>query len=231
MAASVSHHEKLQPAIRWLIYTRTISDNNGHLRFDQNVVPTIRLNKWLFLEAGIRFGETSQKFDSYFHYKLEVQTKSFWRTVRFFARLSDNIIKYQTPDYRKSNYLIVAESEFPLTRSITFQAAGGYVFSYQQNNSTDGRPVFVNGKRNNYPTFKISLKYKLNDKGSVEIVYGAYDVFNPYLLSSPFLQVGLDYELGKRTALYSYARYQYSNQVDVPMNNFLGLGVRIRGRK
>jgi len=102
-----------------LIYSRIISDANGNVRIDENFVPNIRLNKLLKLELGIRQRERPQRFDSYYHYKVELQTKSFWKTLRFIARLSDNVIKYPTPSYAKSNYLFIAESKFTLSKTIT----------------------------------------------------------------------------------------------------------------
>jgi hypothetical protein len=210
-----------------LIYSRIISDNNGNIRIDENFVPNIRLNKLLKLELGIRQGERPQRFDSYYHYKVELQTKSFWKTVRFIARLSDNVIKYPSPIYARSNYLLIAESKFPLSKAFVALVAGGYVFTRQQNNTTDGLPTVSNGDRDNFPTFKLAVRYLFHNHGFVEAVYGAYDVFNPYLLKSPFLQSTFEYELTERTGLYSYYRYQFNNSLAQPLNNFVGLGVKL----
>jgi hypothetical protein len=210
-----------------LIYSRIISDNNGNVRFDENLVPNIRLNRLLKLELGIRQGERPQRFDSYYHYKVELQTKSFWKTVRFIARLSDNVIKYPSPIYARSNYLVIAESKFPLSKTWVALVAWGYVFTRQQNNTIDGAPTVTNGDRDNFPTYKLAIRYLLHDHGFIEAVYGAYDVFNPYLLKSPFLQSTFEYELSDRTDLYTYYRYQYNNSLGQPLNNFLGLGVKI----
>jgi hypothetical protein len=213
--------------INFLVYCRIISDSRGNVRVDENVVPNFKLNKWLRFEFGLRQGERSQKFDSYYHYKAEIQTKSFWKTVRFIARLSDNVIKYPSPDYSKSNYLIIAESKWQLSRDFLALVAGGYVFSYQKNNSIDATPLVNQGDKSNYPTFKVALRYLLNEKGYIEAVYGAYDVFNPYLLSSPFLQLSLEYEITEHCDLYSYYRYQYNNSIGAPLNDFLGIGVKL----
>jgi len=210
-----------------LIYSRIISDNNGNIRVDENFVPNIRLNKLLKLELGIRQGERPQRFDSYYHYKVELQTKSFWKTVRFIARLSDNVTKYPSPTYSRSNYLLIAESKFPLSKTFVALVAGGYVFTRQQNNTTDGVPTVNNGDRDNFPTFKLAVRYLLHNHGFVEAVYGAYDVFNPYLLKSPFLQSTFEYELTERTELYSYYRYQFNNSLGQPLNDFVGLGVKL----
>lgn len=213
--------------LTFLIYARLISDASGNIRIDENFVPNIRLNKWLKLELGIRQGERPQRFDAYYHYKVELQTKSFWKTVRFIARLSDNVIKYPNPDYTKSNYLFIAESKFPLSKSFVALVTGGYVFTFQENNSIDGLPSINSGIENNYPTYKLAVRYLLKDRGFVEAVYGAYDVFNPYLLSSPFLQTTFEYEITERLDLYSYVRYQYSSSIGEPLNDFIGLGVKI----
>ncbi len=213
-----------------LLYARVISDASGNVRVDQNIVPNFRLNNWLRVEAGVRFGERPQKFDSYYHYKLELQTKSFWKTVRFFGRLSENVIQYPMPVYAKSNYLIVAELKRPVAHSLVAMLAWGYVFSAQQNNSLDAIPA-TTGSVSGYPTYKIALRYLLGDKGFIEAVYGAYDVFNPYVLSSPFLQTSFEYELGERTALYSYFRYQYNSAITTPLNDFIGLGVKLSLKK
>lgn len=212
--------------ISLLIYTRVISDANGNIRIDENIVPNFRLNKWLKLELGFRQGERPQHFGSYNHYKVELQSKSFWKTVRFIARLSDNIIYYPSPTYSKSNYLVIAESKNKVSHSLMVLAAGGYVLSYQNNNSLDGWPT-VMGNKLNQPIYKVALRYLLKDKGFIEGVYGTYDVFNPYLLSAPFAQVALEYELSDHCALYSYFRYQYNEHFNVPLNNFIGLGVRL----
>ena len=230
-AKNISHKEdslkKKTDKVSLLIYSRIISDANGNIRIDENFVPNIRLNHWLKLELGIRQGERPQRFDSYYHYKVELQTKSFWKTFRFLIRLSDNVIKYPSPEYSKSNYLFVGEGKFPLSKSVVALVAGGYVFTFQQNNLIDGLPSFNKGVTNNYPTFKLTMRYLINEKGFVEAVYGAYDVFNPYLLSSPFLQISTEYEIAERCDLYSYFRYQYSNSIGTPLNDFLGIGVKL----
>lgn len=92
----------------WLVYVRTVKDSKGNFRFDQNVVPRFKLTNLLSLELGLRHGETTEAFDAYNHYKIELQTKYFWNRLRFFTRLSDNIIKAPTV-YSRSNYITVAE--------------------------------------------------------------------------------------------------------------------------
>jgi len=213
--------------ISLLLYSRIISDSKGNIRIDENIVPNFKLNNWLRLELGLRQGERPQRFDSYYHYKVELQTKSFWEILRLIARMSDNVIKYPSPDYVKSNYLLIAESKWPLSKKIVALAAAGYTFSFQKNNSQESAPVINQGDKNNYPVFKFAFRYLLNEKGFIEAVYGSYDVFNPYLLTSPFMQISSEYELGKRFDLYLYYRYQYNNSVDVPLNDFLGIGVKL----
>lgn len=215
--------------ISLLVYTRTIADANGNVREDESIVSNIRLNKLLNLELGVRQGERTQKFDSYFHYKVELQTKYFWHTLRFFARLSDNSVNYPS-QYDKSNYLGVAEGKLPLSKKLMALADAGYVLTFQQNNLQDKLPI-CNGNENNYPTYKISLRYFLNKNGFLEAVYGAYDIFNPYSLSSPFVQSSFEYEIGKNCDLYSYFRYQYNKAISNPMNDFLGLGIKIHFKK
>ena len=79
--------------ITLLTYARVISDAKGNLRADENVVGNFKLINWLKLEAGYRQGERPHSFDSYYHYKFELQTKSFWKTVRVIGRISDNVIR------------------------------------------------------------------------------------------------------------------------------------------
>ncbi len=219
-------HAKESDKVSLLLYARIILDANGNIRIDENIVPNFKLNNWLRLELGFRQGERPQKFDSYNHYKVELQTKSFWKAVRFVARLSDNIIQYPLPTYSKTNYLVLAESKYPIFHSFVAVVAGGYVFSYQKNNSLDGWPT-TSGNKINQPIYKVGLRYMLKDAGFIEAVIGTYDVFNPYLLTAPFMQMSFDYDLSERCTLYSYFRYQYSEHIDVPLNDFLGLGVRL----
>jgi hypothetical protein len=80
--------------ITLLTYVRAISDNKGNIRVDENIVGNFKLINWLKLEAGIRQGERPKNFDSYYHYKLELQTKSFLKILRIIARVSDNVINY-----------------------------------------------------------------------------------------------------------------------------------------
>jgi hypothetical protein len=225
-----SSRAKEQERISLLIYTRTIADAKGNLRFDQNIVSRIKLNDWLRLELGVRKGETSQTLDAYYHYKAELQTKSFWNTVRFVARLSDNIVKYTNPVYDRSNYLLIAEGKYALSGSWVGLLSGGYVFTRQQNNSLDGCPV-THGTQKNNPTYKIGLRYLIRGRGTIDAVWGTYDIFNPYVLSNPFFQLALEYEFSKRLSLLFNLRYQYNGRVDVPLNKFLGLGVHYHFRK
>ena len=75
---------------------------------------------------------------------------------------------------------------------------------------------------------KIGLRYALKDKGFLEASYGAYDVFNPYLLYSPFTQANFDYEINKRWAFYSYFRYQFYQSLDTPLNYFTAFGAKLK---
>jgi hypothetical protein len=177
-------------------------------------------------EVGIRQGERPQRFDSYYHYKVELQTKNLWKRVRIIARLSDNVIKYPLPVFSRSNYLLFAEGRFPLTDKFSLLTAYGFVSSYTRSGSQEAIPSAI-GSGNSYSTWKLALRYAFTHRGHAQAVWGAYDVFNPYVLQSPFLQLDLEHELTERLALYSYVRYQYDHQLSLPLNNFLGLGVRV----
>lgn len=218
--------KKVSDKITLLTYVRVISNAHGSIRMDQNIVPNFRINKLLRLEAGLRYGERPQQFNSYFHYKLELQTKSFWNTLRFLARISDNVISYPSPKYRKTNEVIVAEAKFPLSPSWELMTGAGYIFSAQQNNNKEALPT-NQGIHKNYPAFKIALRY-LIPKGMFETSYGSYDTFNPYELDKPFLQEAFEYELSSRCTTYNYFRYEYNRNLFTPFNYFLSLGLRFR---
>ncbi|HWY33037.1 MAG TPA: hypothetical protein VNX68_00235 [Nitrosopumilaceae archaeon] len=207
-----------------LTYMRVISNSNGSFRTDQNIVPKFILSSWLRLEVGFRCGERPQHLNSYYHYKAELQTRYFWRTARIIARISDNVIQFPNPIYRKTNELFAVETKFPLYHSFQGIVSGGYVFSAQQNNDISALPT-SQGTQANYPIFKLALRYLIKDKGFVEMVYGSYDVFNPYEINRPFTQFSSEYELSHSATLYSYLRYQYDYNAFKPYNYFLGLGV------
>jgi hypothetical protein len=209
-----------------LTYARIISDAKGLMRADENIVPKFRLLNWLKLETGFRYGERPQNLNSYYHYKLELQTKYFLKTIRFIGRISDNVINYPDPSYRKTNELFAFETKFKLSRLFQGLAAGGYVFSTRQNNSLMAEPTFQ-GTQANYPIFKLSVRYLTGSKGFFELVYGSYDVFNPYEINRPFTQITWEREFMKIYSFYSYARYQYDYNILKPYNYFLGVGVMI----
>jgi hypothetical protein len=219
----LKEHQK-SDKVSLLTYMRIISDSKGSVRMDENIVPKFKLLNWLKLEVGLRYGERPQNFNSYYHYKVELQTKSFWKTVRIIARISDNVIRFPNPTYRKTNELFAIETKFHLYRSFQGIASGGYVFSAQQYNDTRVLPT-DQGIQANYPIFKLALRYLLKNKGFVEVVYGSYDVFNPYELNRPFTQLSWEYDLSHSCSLYSYLRYQYDYNVIKPYNYFLGLGI------
>ena len=210
----------------WLIYARTIRDSKGNFRFDQNVVPNIRINDLFRVELGIRHGETTDAFDAYYHYKVELQTISFWNTVKFFTRLSDNIWKSPTI-YSRSNYLVVAESKFVLHPKFYLLVGAGAVAQYQRDNVKDAAPSF-SGARKIFPTYRLTTRYHATERWFVDAVYGAYDTFNPYPAASPFLQLDTEYDLSKHVILYGYFRYQFDHHVDAALNDFLGLGLRLK---
>jgi hypothetical protein len=212
--------------ITLLTYVRAISNASGSFRMDQNIVPNFRLNKLLRLEAGLRYGERPNMFNSYFHYKLELQTRSFWNTLRFIARISDNVISYPYPSYRKTNEVFVAEAKFSLSKSWQLMTAGGYVFSAQQNDNKEALPT-NKGVHNNYPAFKLSLRYLLS-KGFLETSFGSYDTFNPYELNKPFLQEAFEFELSGRCTTYNYFRCEYNERLSTPYNYFVSFGLRFR---
>lgn len=228
VVAVLLHHMPVvaQDKLSLLVYGRLISDAAGQWRVDENMVLNGQLNKWLRGEIGIRQGERPQRFDSYYHYKVELQTRNFWNHVKFIARLSDNVVKYPSPIFSRSNYLFIEESRFSVAEKVSVLAAFGYVFSYTRNGSQEAIPS-AGGSSNLYGTWKLALRYAFSHKGHAQAVWGAYDVFNPYVLQSPFLQVDFEQEMTGRLALYSYFRYQYDHRVETPLNNFLGLGVRV----
>lgn len=209
-----------------MVYARVISDANGNFRFDENLVANIPLTSWLKLESGIRQGERPQQFDSYFHYKLELQTKWLDKKLRLIGRLSDNVISYPSPSLARTNYLLIAESKWPLYGSFSLLLAGGYDFTFQKDRSSDKFPILGNGVQDNFPVYKVALHYKLH-RGSAEAVWGSYDVFNPYLLTAPFFQLTFEHELSERFDLYSYFRYQYDHSPEKPLNDFLGFGIKL----
>jgi hypothetical protein len=211
--------------ISLLIYERIIFDARGKFRTDQNYIGNFKLVNWLKLEAGIRLGQRPSAFDSYYHYKLELQTKYFFKTVRAIARLSDNVINYPTPSYRKTNKLFAIEAKYPLSNLFQVVAAGGYVFSSQQNKEPNALPT-NKGIQNNYPIFKVGIRYIVKDKGFFEAAWGSYDVFNPYILNSPFFQLSTDYDLSHLCSFYSYFRYQYNNYVFNPASYFIAAGIK-----
>ncbi|MGZ3931357.1 MAG: hypothetical protein ACXVP0_08395 [Bacteroidia bacterium] len=211
--------------INLLVYARVISDSKGNGRVDENIVPAFRLTDWLTLEAGIRYGQRPQQLNSYYHYKIELQTKSFWKTARVIARISDNVIIYPTPSYRKTNCLFAIETKYALSRSWLAMAAGGYVFSAQQNNATDATPS-SKGVPSSYPVFKLALRYRFKAGGFTEAAFGSYDVFNPYALNSPFVQAAAEFRISRSCTSYSAFRYQYANSVNTPLNYFLVLGLK-----
>jgi hypothetical protein len=215
--------EKRSPATL-LVYTRTISDASGTVRVDLSVVPNFRLTNWLRMELGLRHGVRSGDLTAYDHYKVELQTASLFYHTRLVARMSDNVVRYGTPNFSRTNYLLIAETRIPLSKKVDAFADAGYVISYFKNDIHEAIPEF-SGEKNDHFIYKAAIRYKLT-KGFVEASMGTYDVFNPYLLSQPFVQAAFEYDLWEGGSLYSYFRYQFDNSITTPFNNFLGLGVR-----
>jgi hypothetical protein len=211
------------------LYERIIWDAQGNVRYDENIVSNFKLNSWLRGEGGIRFGHRPQKFDSYYHYKLELQTKSFWQTVRFFVRLSNDVNK-SSPVYARSYYLAVAEVRRPISRSFSFLAALGQVLATQRDDSSDAAPSF-SGTQTNYMAYKVGLRHTLKEKGFMEAMIGNYDVFNPYMPSNSFLQMHFEYDLSKRVSFTSNLRYQFNTSLDKPLGYFAIAGVRLHFTK
>jgi len=220
--------KKQEDKITLSLYERVIWDAQGNVRYDENIVSNFKLNSWLRAEGGIRFGHRSQKFDSYYHYKLELQTKSFWQTVRFFVRLSNDINK-STPVYARSYYLAVAELRRPISKSFSFLAAWGQVLATQRDNSSDAAPSF-SGTQTNYMAYKVGLRHT-REKGFMEAMVGNYDVFNPYMPSNSFLQMHFEHELSKRVSFTSNLRYQFNTSLDKPLSYFIIAGVRLHFAK
>lgn len=218
--------QKQESKIIFTPYERVIWDTKGNVRWDENIVVNFKLNSWLRSEVGFRTGHRSQKFDSYYHYKLELQTKSFWNTARVFIRLSDDVTLSE-PIYSRSYYIAVAEFRRPISKSFSFLAAWGHVLATQRDNSLDGMPSF-RGTHTNYTAYKVGLRYTINEKGSVELTCGNYDIFNPYQPVDSFLQTHFEYKLSKRSSFTSNLRYQFDTRVDNPIGYFIIAGIRIR---
>jgi cold shock CspA family protein len=150
--------------------------------------------------------------------------------VRIIARLSDNLNHAPAPTYRKTNKLFAIETKIPLSKSFRLLAAGGYVFTSQQDGNADVLPT-SSGVQDNYIIFKFSLRYLIKNKGFIETTFGSYDVFNPYTLNTPFTQLTGEVELSHKYVLYSYFRYQYDNDIFRPDNYFMSAGLKIRIEK
>jgi hypothetical protein len=208
-------------------YIRIITDAKGKTRVDENIVANIPLNKWFATELGIRKGERPERFDSYYHYKIDLQTKAFWKRVKLVARMSHNVNQYPTPTYRKSNYLLFAESRWPVTRSLLLTASGGHAISFQENDTQADLPT-TRGAKVNYFIFRLGLKYVIKNKLAIEGAYGTFDVFNPYLPQNAFVQLNSELELTPRFSVFAYYRYQYNNSFSVLNNNYTGFGARMR---
>jgi len=211
------------------LYERVIWDAQGNARYDENIVSNFKLNPWLRGEGGIRFGHRPEKFDSYFHYKLELQTKFFWQTVRFFIRLSNDVNK-STPVYARSYYLAVAEIKQPISKSFSFLGSFGEVLATHRDNTTDVSPSF-SGVQTNYFAYRIGLRYLLKEKGYMEGMIGNYDVFNPYMPSNSFLQTHFEYDLSRRVSFTSNLRYQFNTSLDKPLGYFIIAGVKLHFAK
>ncbi|MBS1589620.1 MAG: hypothetical protein JST52_08425 [Bacteroidetes bacterium] len=208
--------------LRLSIYERIIFDENGNWRTDQNLIGNFRINQWLRAEAGFRLGERPQTFASYAHYKLELQTKWFYNKVRVLARVSDNMIFSPQPDYKKSNWLSVAEGRYFLTKDFRLTAGAGVVFSAKEFQKTDAIPTTVGIAETN-PIYKVGLGFE-NRGWDVEGNYGSYDVFNPYPIQKPFVQVNVTRRVSPICQLQSYFRYQFNQNIATPENYFFALG-------
>lgn len=211
-------------ALRLSLYTRAIFDVQGRRRVDENVLANFRTGRWLRVEAGFRQGERPGVADAYYHYKLELQSIYFWNFVRAFVRVSDNVINAPAPSYRKTNRLIVVDGKYAFTSWLRLNLGVGYLFSSRQDYIPDARPT-LRGKQVNSPIFRAGLRYTFR-KGSVEAVYGTYDVFNPYPVDQPFMQVVGELKLNNSCSLISYLRYQYDKALLTPANYFLCVGLQ-----
>lgn len=210
-----------------LIYVRSIEDAAGNVRIDQNIVLNARVTEWLRAEAGFRLGERAGKFHAYTGYKAELQSRYWFNRVRLLARISEKINEYPLPTSTVTNYLLIAEGRYPLSQKFLVMGSIGYVWSGTHENTVDARPTLA-GKQSRYPTYRFGIRYRLHNKGFLEALTGAYDVFNPYLLSSPFVQLTLDYDISRTCTFYSYYRYQYYKSVGNPLNNFVTVGLRVK---
>ncbi len=223
-------HQERTETVSLLLYNRIIFDAHGNVRLDQNIVPTFRLNNLFKLQIGFRLGERPHNLNSYYHYKIELQTKQIWNTVRFLARMSTNVIEDPGPDggspYTRSNYLGVAEGQYPLTEKLRLTGGVGYLHSFRKSNDLAGLPI-AGGSKNNHVLYKVALHYAFNRRGFVGAAFGTYDVFNPYNLNEPFAQVDCEYDFSERSTLYSYYRYQEAGHFNEPLNHFICLGVRL----
>lgn len=207
------------------LYARAIFDARGRVRMDENVVGNFKLGKWIRLEAGFRQGERPQVADAYYHYKLELQSRYFWRKVRVFARLSHDIFNYPSPSYRKTNELLVAEGRQRLGKA--WQVVGGLGYLFSTRNAVPDALPSSSGLKYNVPVYRISLRYTIKENSAFDVAYGTYDVFNPYRLNEPFAQIAMEQELSELCTFFTYFRYQFKAENIGPINYFLCAGVKL----
>jgi hypothetical protein len=210
-----------------MTYVRVVVDNNGNVRTDENVVPNFKINKLLRVELGLRHGQNAERFNAYYHYKVELQTRLLLNTFRFFGRMSDNVVEFPYPSYRRTNIVFVGEARRSIGSKVVVLAGGGYVISHQQNNSTDALPLVNLGTKNNYGVWKATFRYRFRKEMFAECTWGSYDVFNPYIPKTPFLQTLAEAKLNHLVDFFCYYRYQYDRSPDKPLNHFFSAGIRL----
>ena len=215
-------HKKHTDALHLLIYSRLINNHNGRSRLDESFICNFKVYDLFRLEAGVRLGERSSALLSYYQYKFELQSNTFFDYFHLYARLSQNVQNTPTPMLRQSNWLLISEGRYFLSPKFQSMVALGVVFN--ASNSTPSLFPTVSGTSQNHPLFKATLRYFLKEASFVDVIYGNYDLFNPYQTNSPFFQAMIEHELSDSIALYTYVRYQYLNSVFSAYNYFFAIG-------
>ncbi|MBS1651812.1 MAG: hypothetical protein JSU07_07375 [Bacteroidetes bacterium] len=212
----------------FIIYNRLINikGENGTWRNDQNVVANFKTTRFLRTELGLRTGQRPEDINSYFQYKIEVQSIKFLNHFKVFARMSQNLQYFPSPQFYRTNYMVVLNSKWNLSKHIILSLAFGQLVNYKTENSLDMLPN-SSGKFNYFPIYKASLAYKIK-KSLIECVYGNYDVFNPYRINQAFFQIDGDYEPNEVWTIFSYLRYQYNNSIENPLNAFFAIGIKLK---
>jgi hypothetical protein len=185
---------------------------------------------WMTTQFGARIAVSEGNFAQW-SYKLELTSKNFMDHYKASLRLVKR--NAYTPSVSQDTMLIEHFSgsfdPFENLHCLDKLSINAELGLSQTFSSTTGSAILpsASGNQTLIPLFALKLNYRLESMKQIHsLSFSNFDVFDPYPINQPFLQIETDQTLDDYR-VFGYIRYRWNNSISQLYALYLALGVEI----